>query len=118
MKIYRCTLKVTEEFLSKGLNDELYQSIFQLNFDAIFNLGNLSYSMGLFLQAKNCNELNLSISQNLLQTYPENVAYQSYVGRTLNNPSALLKNIGRIEEAIKGTKKHLKFIQNPCNTGL
>lgn len=74
LKINSFNLKTTEELLSKDPDNEFYQSIFQTNLDAIGTLGNLFYNAGRFIQAKNCYELHLSISQKLLQNDPENVA--------------------------------------------
>lgn len=115
-EIYSLILKDTEEILSKDPDNEFYESIFQMNLDAIDTLGNLFYNTGRFLQAKNCYELCLSIFQNLLQTDPENVEYQSSVGGTLNNLGALLRNMGRIEEAKQRYEKALEMRQkNPEN---
>ena len=52
LKIHSVTLKATEELLSKDPDNELYQSIFQMNLDAIGTLGNLFYNTGRFLQAR------------------------------------------------------------------
>jgi tetratricopeptide (TPR) repeat protein len=54
LKIHYLALKAIEELLSKDPDNELYQSILQMNLDEIFTLGNLFYNMGRFLQAKNC----------------------------------------------------------------
>jgi len=53
LKIYSLAIKATEDLLSKDPENEYYQSSLQMNFDAIFTLGNLSHSKGLFLEAKN-----------------------------------------------------------------
>ena len=46
---------------------------------------------------------------------PENVAYQSYVGTTLNNLGALLSDMGRIEEAKHRYEKALYEAKTPQN---
>ena len=90
LKIYSLAIKATEDLLSKDPDNEYYQSSLQMNFDAIFTLGNLSHSMGRFLEAKDFYELNLSIFQKFLKTDPENVTYQSYSG---NNPQQFRKPV-------------------------
>ncbi len=115
LEIHVLSLKAAEEFLSKDPDNKLYQSSFQMNLDEIFTLGNLFYNTGRFLQAKNCYELHLLISQKLLNNDPENVAYQSYVGTTLNNLGNLLKNMGRIEEAKQKYEKALEMRQKLLN---
>ena len=116
LKINFLTLKSAEDLLSKDPDNELYQSIYQMNLDAIETLGNIFYKTGRFLQAKNCYELQLSIFQTFLQNDPENVAYQSDVAMTLNNLGALLSNMGRIEDAKDRYEKSLdiyeKLLQN------
>ncbi len=52
LKIHTFSLKATEELLSTDSDNELYQSILQMNLDAIGTLGNLFYNMGRFLQDK------------------------------------------------------------------
>src|SRR5690606_31882895 len=61
LKIHSLALIAAEELLSKNPDSESYQSILQMNLDAIGNLGNLFYNMGRFPQTKNCYELHLSI---------------------------------------------------------
>ncbi|KKH45202.1 hypothetical protein EO93_14085 [Methanosarcina sp. 1.H.A.2.2] len=99
LKIHSLALKATEELLSKDPGNKSYQSNLQMNLDEIFKIGNHFYKMGRFLQAKNCYELHLLISQKLLETDKENVTYQSDVGGTLNNLGILLSDMGRIEDA-------------------
>ena len=111
LKIHSLALKATEELLSKDPDNELYQSSLQMNLDEIFTLGNRFYNMGRFLQAKNCYEIHLLISQKLLENDPENVAYQSNVGVTLNNLGALLSDMGRIEEAKERYEKALEIYE-------
>jgi tetratricopeptide (TPR) repeat protein len=105
LKIHSFTLKITEKILLEDPDNEFYQSIFQMNLNSVGTLRNLFYNMGRFLQVKNCYELHLSIFQNLLLKYPENIAYQSYVEETLNDLGALLSDMGRIEEAKKNYEK-------------
>ena len=109
LKIHSLALKATEELLSKDPDNELYQSNLQMNLDEIFTLGNSFYNIGRFLQAKNCYEIHLLISQKLLENDPENVAYQSDVGMTLNNLGILLSDMGRIEEAKGRYEKALEM---------
>jgi tetratricopeptide (TPR) repeat protein len=64
LKIHSLTLKTSEELISKNLDNEFFQSIFQMNLDDIFALGNFFYNNGRFIQAKNCYELHLSTHKN------------------------------------------------------
>jgi tetratricopeptide (TPR) repeat protein/predicted amidohydrolase len=111
LNIHSFVLKATEELLSKDPDNKLYQSILQMNLDEIITLGNLFYNMGRFLQAKNCYELHLLISQNLFATDPDNASYQSDVAMTLNNLGALLSDMGRIEEAKQRYENALEMRQ-------
>jgi tetratricopeptide (TPR) repeat protein len=106
LKIHSLTLKSTEDLLSKDPYNELYQSIFQMNLDAIGTLGNHFFKTGRFIQTKNCYELHLSISQKLLQNDTENVAYQSDVAKTFNDLGTFFSEKGQKEEA----KKTLKML--------
>ena len=99
LKIHIITLKILEEILSKDHCDEIYLPILQMNLKYIFELGNIFYNMGRFLEAKSCYEMNLVVLYKLIKIYPENLAYQSYVAGTFNNLGALLADMGRIEEA-------------------
>ena len=54
---------------------------------------------------------NLNLSKTP-QNDPENVAYQSYVGMTLNNLGTLLSDMGRIEEAKERYEKALEMKKN------
>ncbi|AKB50452.1 hypothetical protein MSBRW_1199 [Methanosarcina barkeri str. Wiesmoor] len=112
LNIHSLALKIAEELISTDPDNELYQSILQMNLDEIITLGNILYNTGRFLQAKNCYELHLQISQYLLATDPENVSYQSDVAMTLNNLGALLKNMGRIEEAKQRYENSLEIYEN------
>ena len=51
--------------------------------------------------------------EKLLENDPENVAYQSYVGGTLNNLGILLSDMGRIEEAKERYGKVLGIFTEP-----
>ena len=51
--------------------------------------------------------------QKLLNNDPENVAYQAYVGTTLNNIGSLLQNMGRIEEAKQRYEESLAIYTEP-----
>ncbi len=99
LKIYSFAIKTAEDLLSKDPDNEYYQSSLQMNFDAIFTLGNLSHSMGLFLEAKDFYELNISIFQKVLTTDPENALYQLYTGTALNNLGNLFFDMGQPEKA-------------------
>ncbi|MDD3245554.1 MAG: tetratricopeptide repeat protein [Methanosarcina sp.] len=116
LEIHSLALKTTEELLSKDPDNKPYQSSLQMNLDEIFKIGNRFYKMGRFLQAKNCYELHLLISQKLLETDNENVTYQSSVAMTLNNLASLLSDMGRIEDAKAKYEKALeiyeKLLQN------
>jgi tetratricopeptide (TPR) repeat protein len=113
LNIHSLTIKAAEELLIKDLDNELYQSILQMSLDGIITLGNLFYNIGRFLQAKNCYESHLLISQKLLATDPENVSYQSDVAMTLNNLGNLLSDMGRIEEAKQRYEKALAIYTEP-----
>ncbi|MDR7665466.1 tetratricopeptide repeat protein [Methanosarcina sp. Z-7115] len=115
LKIHSLALKKTDEFLSKDPDNKLCQSSFQMNLDAVFDIGNIFYEMGRFRQAKNCYGLHLFISQKLLKTDPENVAYQLDVAMTLNNLGNLLWNMGRIEEAKQRYEKALEMYEKLLN---
>jgi tetratricopeptide (TPR) repeat protein/predicted amidohydrolase len=54
--------------------------------------------------------------QKLLETDPENVAYQSYVGAILNNLGILLSDMGRIEDAKDRYEKSLYMRQKLLET--
>jgi len=115
LNIHSLILKAAEELLSKDPDNELYQSILQMNLDGIINLGNLFYNMGRFLQAKNYYESHLLISQELFEKDLENVTYQSSVATTLNNLGNLLSDMGRIEEAKQRYEKALEIRQKLLN---
>jgi len=116
LKNYSLAIKATEDLLSKDPDNEFYHSSLQMNLNAIGTLGNLFYNTGRFIQAKNCYELNLSISQKLLETDPENVAYQSHVGTTLNNLGILLSDMGRIDDAKERYEKALEMYEKLLET--
>ncbi len=116
LNIHSLVLKAAEELLSKDPDNELYQSILQMILDEIMTLGNLFYNMGRFLQAKNCYESHLLISQKILGTDPENVSYQSNVAMTLNNLGNLLWNMGRIEEAKQRYENALEIYETLLGT--
>mgnify|MGYP000889073102 FL=1 len=111
LNIHSFAIEVAEELLINDPDNEFYQSILQMNLDEIITLGNLFYNTGLFLQAKNCYELHLLISQNLLENDPENLSYQSDVAMTLNNLGNLLSDMGRIEEAKQRYENALEMRQ-------
>ena len=113
LKIHVFSLKATEELLSKDPDNELYQSSLQMNLDEIFTLGNRFYNIGRFLQAKNCYEIHLLTFQKLLETDPENVAYQSDVAMTLNNLGTLLSEYGAHR---RGERKIRKSPRNERKT--
>ncbi len=113
LNLHSLAIKAAEELFVTDPDNEFYQSIIQMNLDEIITLGNLFYNTGRFLQAKNCYELHLLISQKLLENDPENVAYQSSVAMTLNNLGILLKNMGRIEEAKQRYEKALEIYTEP-----
>ena len=68
--------------------------------------------MGRIEEAKQRYEKALEMYEKLLKNDPENVAYQSYVGMTLNNLGNLLSNMGRIEEAKERYEKALEMRKN------
>jgi len=108
-KIHVISIKITKELLLKDPYNKTYQSSIQMNLAAIGNLGNLFYSMGRLLQAKNCDELRLLIFQELLNKDPENVVYQLDVAMTLNDLGILFWNMGRMEEAKERYEKALEM---------
>ena len=115
LKIHIFSLKSAEELISKDHEKEPYNSIFQMNLNAIFELGSLFYNMEHFLQAKNCYELHLSIYEKLLKTDSENVVYQSSIAKTLNNLGNLLKKMGSIEDAKDKYEKALNIYEKLLN---
>ena len=72
--------------------------------------------MGRIEEAKQRCEKALEMGEKLLQTDPENVAYQSAVGTMLNNLSTLLSYTGRIEEAKQRYEKALEMREKLLQT--
>jgi tetratricopeptide (TPR) repeat protein len=99
------------KLLLKDPENEFFQANLQMNFNNVFNIGYFLQITGRFPQAQNFYELSFLISHKLLETDPENVAYQSNVGTTLNNLGILLSNMGRIEEAKQRYEKALEMRQ-------
>ena len=69
--------------------------------------------MGRIEEAKQRYEKALEMYEKLLNNDPENVAYQSDVGMTLNNLGTLLSDMGRIEEAKQRYEKALEIFTEP-----
>ena len=97
------------KLLLKNPENKFFQANLRMNFNNVFTLGYNLHDMGRFPQAQNFYELSFLISQKLLETDPENVTYQSYVGGILNNLGILLSDMGRIEEAKQRYEKALEM---------
>ena len=86
--------------LLKDPENKFFEKNLQTKFFNVFNLGYLLVNLGRFYNAQYFYELSLLISKKLLQTDPENVTYQSYVGTTLNNLGNLLKNMAPLRKLL------------------
>ena len=103
----------TAKLLLKDPENEFFQANLQINLHNVFNLGYFLQSTGRFPQAQNFYELSFLISHKLLETDPENVAYQSDVAMTLNNLGALLSDMGRIDDAKERYEETLGIFTEP-----
>ncbi|KKG07023.1 tetratricopeptide repeat protein [Methanosarcina mazei] len=112
LNIYILALKTSENLLSKEPDNKIYQSVFMVSFIQVFVFGNTFHKMGRFLQAENCYEIHLAISQRLLKTSPKNISYQATLATTLNDFGGLLTNMGRFKEAKQRFEKALEIRQN------
>lgn len=92
-------LKISENLLSEEPENKTYQSTFTVSFTEIFVLGNIFHKVGRFLQAEQCYEMHLAISQRLLKTNPGEISYQATLATTKNDFGVLLINMGRFREA-------------------
>ncbi len=68
--------------------------------------------MGKREEALNNYQTALKHYENLLDSDPSNIIYQSYVAMTSNNIGALLADMGKREEALEYYKKALKIFKD------
>jgi len=101
LKIYSLNITNIEEIRSKYPEDKFYQPIFQINFNCIFELGNICNEMGFFVEAENCFTENLLICQRFSQLDPKEVSYQFDIALAFNNLGNSFSGMGRFEKAIK-----------------
>jgi CHAT domain-containing protein len=109
LEIHFLILKSIKELCLKDPDNELFQSIFHINLDAIHALGKFFEYRRLFIQAKKCYELHLSISQSILKAGLENVIYPTNIGETLYDLGILFLEMGRFQEAQKTLEKSLEI---------
>jgi tetratricopeptide (TPR) repeat protein/predicted amidohydrolase len=102
----------TAKILLNDPENEFFQTNLEMNFSNAFTLGNFLYDLRRFPQAQNFYELSFIISQKLLEKEPENIAYQLYVGGTLNNLGNVLLSMKRIEDAKKRYERALEMYEN------
>ena len=82
-----------------------------MSFTEVFVLGNMFQKMGHFLQAEQCYEIHLAISQRLIKTNPGEISYQATLATTLHDFGVLLINIGRFKEAKQKFEQALEIRQ-------
>jgi tetratricopeptide (TPR) repeat protein len=85
-------------------------------FYAAFNL----HKSGRFRDAYLLYEKVLKGFETILENYPENTQFQSYVAGTQNNLGNLLRDMGRLEEAKERYERALELVKgqrNPHDTG-
>lgn len=109
LKIYAFVIRKTEKNLYNDPKNKFYQDVIKYN---ILNTGNLQFlssNKGLLLFSRSCCELNLEISQKMLNLYPEDEIYQRCLGHSLLNFGSLLADMGRFEESKKKSEEALNI---------
>jgi len=99
MKIYISVIRKIEENLSNEPENEFYINTIKMNILNIGNLGLIFSNKGLLSLSKSCCELNLEISQKMLNLYPEDDVYQGFLGHSLLNFGSVLADMGQFEDS-------------------
>lgn len=81
----------------------------------ILNIGNLGLifsNKGLLPLFKFCCELNLELSQKMLNLYPEDDVYQGFLGHSLLNFGSVLADMGQFEDSKEKSEDALNIYKN------